>query len=121
MGLGWNGSTFSWTPSGGAKAGVTPLRGLQFSDSPAEIDIGGSASTTKPYRTGRKNQSLNIDLEGVIAATVVLGGKGVCDLDLNDGGQNGSFANAIVTRKTTSGRRDGDVTSSITVRPCNAP
>lgn len=121
MGLGWNGSTFKWHPSGGADAFVTPLRGIQFQDSPAEIDIAGSADTTHIYRVGRDMQSLSFDIEGVPGAVVLLGGKGKSTVALNDAGSNGTFANAVITRMTCSGRRDADVTSSITMRPCNAP
>jgi hypothetical protein len=84
------------------------------------VRVSGAADTSHKHVTGRKQETVTVDINGSPPSGIALKTKGATSVALGDGGDMGVFANCIITRISVQGRKDDKISSSISVRPCNA-
>jgi hypothetical protein len=113
-------SVIGWTKVGQAETDLAPLISFRYEDAPAEVDLSGAASTTHQYAIGRSKENISIEYVGTPDSKVAIGFKGALDVDLGDGGTTGTLGNCIITKLAIAGRIDDKITTSLTIRPCNA-
>lgn len=98
-------------------ATLSPLTGAHAEDRPASVRTSGADADTHTAVPGRNNVSLTIDV--LSSRLAVPGSIGAIVATYKDGTAY-NYAVAAITRTRVSGRRDGDITGSITIRPSGA-
>ena len=111
---GWNGSTVTFN-----SVAVAPLTDLHQPNDPADFDTTGSTDTTHLHGTGLPKNSFsasclgsNIPVAGKIVniAASIAGGGATTPVTK-------SYAEALITQMSVSGRKDGRIESSFTAMP----
>ena len=105
---GFNGSTVSF-PSTASSIG---LRGVSFSESAAEVNVGGSQDATQTHTAGIKKQDVTVDLVG--GSTITAGSTGTMTVTWKDGGST-ALGRVYVISKDIKGQMDGEITTSLKV------
>jgi len=105
----FNGTTITF---GGAA--VNPLTDYRHTNQPATVRQTGSTDTSHSYGVGRNNQTVTIGFLGSRCPDAAV----ICNVvvTLNNAQESVSFG-AAVTNVNVSGRKDGEIRSSMTVRP----
>jgi len=106
---GFNGSTISIDGSG-----ATPLRSIDYDDGDNAVDLSGCADSTHEYVNGLSDPVITCEVVG--RTTVSKGDTGSVSVSWNDG-QTDSITSAVVTGISASGSLDGEILSTITLRP----
>lgn len=122
---GFNGTSATWDPTGDTNQAFSfgPLTNVSTDDSPAEVQITGSADANHKFLVGLSNVTVTVDFVGTPMAA-----DGTTELHAADigalstvwfegAGTQGSLANALLTRISLSGSIDQIISGSITVRP----
>ena len=94
----------------------TPLRSMSYDCTAAEVPVHGAGSTQAIFVDGIKNATVTFEIVG--ATPITTGDTGAVTLTWNDGG-NDTFTTGVVTAVSTSGSMDGEITSSITIKPAS--
>jgi hypothetical protein len=110
---GFNGSTVTF-----ASATLGDLRGIDYSESGAEVDCTASDDTVKIFEVGITDQTVSVDFVGSPPSCGV-GSKGALSIAWKDGGSD-TITAAIVTEIGTKGQMDGEITSNIKLKPSTA-
>jgi hypothetical protein len=120
MGKGWDGTSASFTPDGGAAVTIEPLRGTDANSSAREADVGGSGDDYVKSRVGRSDKSITLEFAGSKIGTLDVGDVGALEVDLNDG-EDRDYANCAIAEISVEGSLDGPTTGSMTFVKTVAP
>jgi hypothetical protein len=118
--LGFDGSNASFTIRSGNAVVITPLRGIDYDDSPPEVDVGGAADTDELVVLGRSNETLKVEFVGSKIGTLAAGQQGAVAVNLNDGGTAGTCGNVIITQVHVAGSVDQAILGDFSFAPTPA-
>lgn len=109
---GANGTTIS--VAGSAQATVISC---SYSENGNEVDVTTMASSQHEYVAGIKDLEFTCEVVGAVSVSV--GDLGATTISWNDGGSD-THTNTLVTSVEHSGGLDGQITTSITIKPAPA-
>ncbi|KKL59742.1 hypothetical protein LCGC14_2212290 [marine sediment metagenome] len=108
---GFNGSVFTF-PTTGTK--LNPLRSVNHAIVAAKVDVSGSTSATKLYRTGLPDPTMSITIVGTNASAI--GTTGEAKVVWQDA-TNDTVDPAVLVSNSAAGSQDGEILSTLEFAP----